>query len=174
MFNQKRVLAISLLPILLSGCAKAEGALAPVSSQISQEGFESGDQPIDKQLLPLVDPASLDPIINYVDGLNLALTGEFTYLRSTALTSCGCLVIAKRLENLFKSATLIGGHYQLTSIKVEKDGVSQKSFRVVIDRSDIRKLDKYSRQSILWSASTISNLFIVQKKGDVWLLSDTK
>ena len=157
MFNQKRVLAILLLPILLSGCAKAEGALAPVSSQISQEGFKSADQPIDKQLLPLVDPASLEPIINYVDGLNLALTGEFTYLRSTALTSCGCLVIAKRLENLFKSATLIGGHYQLTSIKVEKDGVSQKSFRVVIDRSDIRKLDKYSRQSILWSASTISN-----------------
>ena len=174
MFNQKRILAISLLPILLSGCAKAEGALAPVSSEISQEGFESADQPIDKQLLPLVDPASLEPIINYVDGLNLALTGEFTYLRSTALTSCGCLVIAKRLENLFKSATLIGGHYQLTSIKVEKDGVSQKSFRVVIDRSDIRKLDKHSRQSILWSASTISNLFIVQKKGEVWLLSDTK
>ena len=72
MFNQKRILAISLLPILLSGCAKAEGALAPVSSQISQEGFESGDQPIDKQLLPEVDPASLEPIINYVDGLNLA------------------------------------------------------------------------------------------------------
>ena len=109
MFNQKRVLAILLLPILLSGCAKAEGALAPVSSEISQEGFESADQPIDKQLLPEVDPASLEPIINYVDGLNLALTGEFTYLRSTALTSCGCLVIAKRLENLFKSATLIGG-----------------------------------------------------------------
>ena len=45
---------------------------------------------------------------------------------------------------------------------------------LVRDRSDIRKVDKYSRQSILWSASTISNLFIVQKKGEVWLLSDTK
>ena len=167
-------MAILLLPILLSGCAKAEGALAPISSQISQEGFESADQPIDKQLLPEVDPASLDPIINYVDGLNLALTGEFTYLRSTALTSCGCLVIAKRLENLFKSATLIGGHYQLTSIKVEKDGVNQKSFKVVINRSDIKKIDKYSRQSILWSASTISNLFFVQRFGEEWLLSDTK
>ena len=167
-------MAILLLPILLSGCAKAEGALAPKSNEISEQGFEAVDDPIDKQLLPEVDPASLDPIINYVDGLNLALTGEFIYLRSTALSTCGCLVIAKRLENLFKSATLIGGHYQLTSIKVEKDGVSQKSFRVVIDRSDIRKLDKHSRQSILWSASTISNLFIVQKKGEVWLLSDTK
>ena len=167
-------MAILLLPILLSGCAKAEGALAPKSNEISEQGFEAVDDPIDKQLLPEVDPASLDPIINYVDGLNLALTGEFIYLRSTALSTCGCLVIAKRLENLFKSATLIGGHYQLTSIKIEKDGVSQKSFRVVIDRSDIRKLDKYSRQSILWSASTISNLFIVQKKGEVWLLSDTK
>ena len=174
MFNQKKILAISLLPILLTGCAKAEGALAPVSSEISQEGFESADQPIDKQLLPLVDPASLEPIINYVDGLNLALTGEFIYLRSTALPTCGCLKIAKRLENLFKSATLIGGHYQLTSINLEKDGLNQKSFKVVINRSDIKKIDKYSRQSILWSASTISNLFFVQRFGEEWLLSDTK
>ena len=167
-------MAILLLPILLSGCAKAEGALAPKSNEISEQGFEAVDDPIDKQLLPEVDPASLDPIINYVDGLNLALTGEFIYLRSTALPTCGCLNIAKRLENLFKSATLIGGHYQLTSINLEKDDVNQKSFKVVINRSDIKKIDKYSRQSILWSASTISNLFIVQRVGEVWLLSDTK
>ena len=167
-------MAILLLPILLSGCAKAEGALAPKSNEISEQGFEAVDDPIDKQLLPEVDPASLDPIINYVDGLNLALTGEFIYLRSTALPTCGCLNIAKRLENLFKSATLIGGHYQLTSINLEKDGLNQKSFKVVINRSDIKKIDKYSRQSILWSASTISNLFNVQRVGEVWLLSDTK
>ena len=167
-------MAILLLPILLSGCAKAEGALAPKSNEISEQGFEAVDDPIDKQLLPEVDPASLDPIINYVDGLNLALTGEFIYLRSTALPTCGCLNIAKRLENLFKSATLIGGHYQLTSINLEKDGLNQKSFKVVINRSDIKKIDKYSRQSILWSASTISNLFIVQRVGEEWLLSDTK
>ena len=167
-------MAILLLPILLSGCAKAEGALAPKSNEISEQGFEAVDDPIDKQLLPEVDPASLDPIINYVDGLNLALTGEFIYLRSTALPTCGCLNIAKRLENLFKSATLIGGHYQLTSINLEKDDVNQKSFKVVINRSDIKKIDKYSRQSILWNASTISNLFIVQRIGEEWLLSDTK
>ena len=174
MFNRVKLMAILLLPILLSGCAKAEGALAPKSNEISEQGFEAVDDPIDKQLLPEVDPASLDPIINYVDGLNLALTGEFIYLRSTALSTCGCLKIAKRLENLFKSATLIGGHYQLTSVNLEKDGVNQKSFKVVINRSDIKKIDKYSRQSILWSASTISNLFIVQRVGEVWLLSDTK
>ena len=174
MFNRENLMAILLLPILLSGCAKAEGALAPKSNEISEQGFEAVDDPIDKQLLPEVDPASLDPIINYVDGLNLALTGEFIYLRSTALPTCGCLKIAKRLENLFKSATLIGGHYQLTSVNLEKDGVNQKSFKVVINRSDIKKIDKYSRQSILWSASTISNLFIVQRVGEEWLLSDTK
>ena len=174
MFNRVKLMAILLLPILLSGCAKAEGALAPKSNEISEQGFEAVDGPIDKQLLPEVDPASLDPIINYVDGLNLALTGEFIYLRSTALPTCGCLKIAKRLENLFKSATLIGGHYQLTSINLEKDGVNQKSFKVVINRSNIKKIDKYSQQSILWNASTISNLFIVQRIGEVWLLSDTK
>ena len=173
MFKKKSLILILLLPVFLTGCARAQGALAPTGeSSPAQEMAPIESNP--DQFLPQVEPASLEPIINYVDGLNLALTGDFIYLRSTALTSCGCLVIAKRLENLFKSATLIGGHYQLSSIKIEKDGVNQKSFRVVIDRSDIRKIDKYSRQSILWSASTISNLFIVQKKGEVWLLSDTK
>ena len=174
MFNQKKILVILLLPILLTGCAKAEGALAPRSRQISQEGFASGDQPIDKQLLPEVDPASLEPIINYVDGLNLALTGDFSPLRATALVGCGCLAIANRLENLFKSASLIGGNYKLASIKLEKDGQNQKSFKVVVDRSEIRRVDKFNHQSILWSASKISNTFIVKRSGGAWLLRDTK
>jgi hypothetical protein len=71
------------------------------------------NEPGNTQYLPDVLPASLEPIINinYVDGLNLALTGEFLYLRSTVLPGCGCLAIANRLESLFKSASLIGGHY---------------------------------------------------------------
>ena len=68
----------------------------------------------------------------------------------------------------------MGGHYELKSIKLEKDGVNQKSFLVVVDRSDIRKIDKTNHQSILWSASTIKNTFIVKRVGGVWLLSDTK
>jgi hypothetical protein len=96
------------------------------------EGLPS-NEPGNTQYLPDVLPASLEPIINYVDGLNLALTGEFLYLRSTALPGCGCLAIANRLESLFKSASLIGGHYELKSIKLEKDGANQKSFLVVDD-----------------------------------------
>ncbi len=40
-----------------------------------------------------------------------------------------------------------------------KDGVNQKSFAVVIHRSDIRKVDRASKQSTLWSASIIKNTF---------------
>jgi hypothetical protein len=101
------------------------------------------------QFLPQVEPASLEPIINYVDGLNFALTGDFSPLRATALPGCGCLAIANRLENLFKSASLIGGNYKLASIKLEKDGQNQKSFKVVVDRSEIRRVDKFNHQSIL-------------------------
>jgi hypothetical protein len=75
---------------------------------------------------------------------------------------------------LFKSATLVGGSYQLKRVELAKDGVNQKSFAVVIDRSDIRKIDKSSRQSILWSASTIKNTFTVKRIGKEWLLSDIK
>ena len=173
MLKIKKLLFVLLLPLLLTSCARAQGALAPTGVAGGGEGYVP-IEPGNSQYLPDVLPASLEPIINYVDGLNLALTGEFLYLRSTAISSCGCLAIANRLESLFKSASLIGGHYELKSIKLEKDGVNQKSFLVVVDRSDIRKIDKANHQSILWSASTIKNTFIVKRVGGVWLLSDTK
>ena len=173
MLKIKKLLFVLLLPLLLTSCARAQGALAPTGVAGESEGLPPIEQG-SVQYLPDVLPASLEPIINYVDGLNLALTGEFLYLRSTAISSCGCLAIANRLESLFKSASLIGGHYELKSIKLEKDGVNQKSFLVVVDRSDIRKIDKANHQSILWSASTIKNTFIVKRVGGVWLLSDTK
>ena len=173
MLKIKKLLFVLLLPLLLTSCARAQGALAPTGVAGGVEGYLPIEQG-SAQYLPDVLPASLEPIINYVDGLNLALTGEFLYLRSTAISRCGCLAIANRLESLFKSASLIGGHYELKSIKLEKDGANQKSFLVVVDRSDIRKIDKTNHQSILWSASTIKNTFIVKRVGGVWLLSDTK
>ncbi|MFM8190853.1 MAG: hypothetical protein ACKN88_01565 [Candidatus Nanopelagicus sp.] len=173
MLSFKRLIIIMLLPALLSGCARAQGALAPTGVPPASEGFAPIDQS-DRSYLPDVEPAALEPIINYVDGLNLALTGEFLYLRSTAISSCDCLAIADRLAKLFKSATLVGGSYQLKRVDLAKDGVNQKSFAVVIDRSDIRKIDKASRQSILWSASTIKNTFTVKRIGKEWLLSDIK
>jgi len=173
MLKIKKLLIILSLPLLLTSCARAQGALAPTGVASESEGLPPRNEG-NEQYLPDVIPASLEPIINYVDGLNLALTGEFLYLRSTAIPTCGCLVIADRLEKLFKSASLIGGHYELKSIKLEKDGANQKSFLVVIDRSDIRKVDKSNHQAILWSASTIKNTFIVKRIGEVWLLSDTK
>jgi hypothetical protein len=173
MLSFKRLIIIMLLPALLSGCARAQGALAPTGAPPASEGFAPIDQS-DRSYLPDVEPAALEPIINYVDGLNLALTGEFLYLRSTAISSCDCLAIADRLAKLLKSATLVGGSYQLKRVDLAKDGVNQKSFAVVIDRSDIRKIDKSSGQSILWSASTIKNTFTVKRIGKEWLLSDIK
>jgi hypothetical protein len=34
--------------------------------------------------LPDVEAASLAPVINYVDGLNMALTGDFEYIKTAA------------------------------------------------------------------------------------------
>ena len=102
----------------------------------------------------------------------MALTGDFTLIRGSALKDCGCLDITYRLANLFKSSTLIGGEYKLGSITLLKDGLSEKSFKVQVNRSDIKKVDKTSRVSARWSASEITNQFIVKKKDQVWLLSD--
>ena len=162
-----------MLPFLLTACARAEGALAPTGVAADVPTIDNSDQ-VEINYLPDVDAASLAPVINYVDGLNMALTGDFEYIKTAAVSNCGCLDIAKRLERLHKSATLIGGRYQLASIKVINDGLDDKSFEVMVHRSDLKKIDKASRQSVIWSKSEIKNQFIVNKREGEWLLSDIK
>jgi len=168
-----KVITILLLPLFLTACARAEGALAPTGVVTDVPVTDYSDQ---RQIsyLPNVEPASIEPIINYVDGLNLALSGEFEYIKSTTAANCSCLDITNRFKQLLKAATVIGGHYQLTSIKVIKDGITEKSFQVSVHRSDLRKIDKTSRQSVIWSKSEIKNQFMVKKINGGWLLSDIK
>jgi hypothetical protein len=168
-----KLISILLLPLLLTACARAEGALAPTGVAADVPTTDYSDQ-VEISYLPDVDAASLAPVINYVDGLNLALTGDFEYIKTAAVSNCGCLDIAKRLQRLHKSATLIGGRYQLASIKVINDGPTAKSFEVQVHRSDLRKIDKTSKQSVIWSKSEIKNEFIVKNIDGGWLLSDIK
>jgi hypothetical protein len=53
-----------------------------------------------------------------------------------------------------------------------------KEFEVLVHRSDIEKIDKQSRASVLWSESQISTIFIIKYNsevaGGVWQLSDTR
>jgi len=162
-----------MLPLLLTACARAEGALAPTGVAADVPTTDYSDQ-VETSYLPDVEAASLAPVINYVDGLNMALTGDFEYIKTAAVSNCGCLDIANRIEHLLKTARLIGGRYQLASIKVINDGAAQKSFQVQVHRSDLRKIDKASRQSVIWSKSEIKNQFIVNKREGEWLLSDIK
>jgi hypothetical protein len=168
-----KLITILLLPLLLTACARAEGALAPTGVAADGQATDYSDQ-FEQSYLPDVEAASLEPVINYVDGLNLALTGDFKYIRNSAVSNCGCLDIANRIERLLKTARLIGGRYQLASIKVISDGSNDKSFEVMVHRSDLRKIDKASKQSVIWSESEIKNEFIVKNTDGGWLLSDIK
>ena len=168
-----KLITYLLLPLLLTACARAEGALAPtgVAQDVPTNNY-SDQQEVG--YLPNVEPASLEPIINYVDGLNFALDGEFEYIKTATTPNCSCLAIANRLKQLLKTATVIGGNYQLTSIKVVKDDSTLKHFQASVHRSDLRKIDKASKQSVVWSESKIRNQFIVKKTDGGWLLSDIK
>ena len=168
-----KLITILLLPVLLTACARAEGALAPTGVAQDLPSNNYSDQS-DVGYLPDVEPASLEPIINYVDGLNFALAGEFEYIKTATVTNCGCLDIATRLKQLLKTATVIGGDYQLTSIKVVKDESTSKRFQVTVLRGDLRKIDKANKQSVIWGKSEIKNQFIVKKTDGGWLLSDIK
>ena len=168
-----KLITYLLLPLLLTACARAEGALAPTGVAQDLPSNNYSDQQ-EVGYLPNVEPASLEPIINYVDGLNFALAGEFEYIKTATTPNCSCLAIANRLNQLLKTATVIGGDYQLTSIKVVKDESTLKRFQVSVHRSDLRKIDKASKQSVVWSESKIRNQFIVKKTDRGWLLSDIK
>lgn len=137
----------------------------------TQSGFNQEFEQ-DQSLLPIVEPASLEPVINYVAALNLALVGQLSELQASADPNCGCLEIAERLASLFPHASLIGGSYELKGIWLEKDEIERKIFKVEIKRSDITKIDKQTTGKALWSASTITNNFIVEKRGLIWVLID--
>jgi len=117
-----------MLPLLLTACARAEGALAPTGVAADVPTTDYSDQ-VETSYLPDVEAASLAPVINYVDGLNMALTGDFEYIKTAAVSNCGCLDIANRIEHLLKTARLIGGRYQLASIKVIMMAQHRRAFR---------------------------------------------
>jgi hypothetical protein len=181
MITRRAVVLLSVLA--LAACARAEGSSLPERSEVdtavatSDAGSVEEEPPI--EYIPAdVDPDAIAPIIDYVDALNIALTGDLFALRASANPGCGCLAIADRLAQIFPSQTLIGGHYQLKQIHLISDGGFVKEFEVLVHRSDIEKIDKQSRVSVLWSESQISTIFNIKYNSEVaggaWQLSDTR
>lgn len=176
--------AVILLSVLtLAACARAEGSSLQVKSEVDTAVATSDEASVEEEppieYIPAdVDPDSIAPIIDYVDALNIALTGDLFALKAAANPGCGCLAIADRLAQIFPTQTLIGGHYQLKQIHLLSDAGFSKEFKVLIHRSDIEKIDKQSRVSVLWSESQISTIFIIKYNsevaGGVWQLSDTR
>ena len=158
----------------LAGCARAEGSTLEDQTQVESSTVVVEEEPPIETIPADVDPDSIEPIISYVDALNIALTGDLFALKDSALPGCGCLEIADRLAEIFPSQTLIGGHYQLRYIHLLNDQPTKKEFEVLVHRSDIEKIYKQSRKSVVWSESEITTIFIVEKMGGVWELSDTR
>ena len=158
----------------LAGCARAEGSTLEDQTRVESSTAVVEEEPPIETIPAEVDPDSIEPIISYVDALNIALTGDLFALKDSALPGCGCLEIADRLTEIFPSQTLIGGHYQLKYIHLLNDQPTKKEFEVLVHRSDIEKIDKQSRKSVVWSESEITTIFIVKKIGGVWELSDTR
>ena len=174
-----KLISILLISITLSACARDQGALLPtglvdINSNQASRYQDKKVQSNDSAQLPDVEAASLEPVINYIDGLNQALAGDLESIKEAVAPGCGCLAIIERLKTLFKNASLTGGNYQLKSIDLLSDSAQEKSFKVVVDRGDLIKIDKKRRQSVVWSASQITTKFIVKRVGSRWLLSDTQ
>jgi len=166
--------ALLLAVCALAGCARAEGSTLEIQTVSESQTVAIDEEPPVETIPADIDPDSIEPIISYIDGLNIALTGDLFALKSSALPGCGCLEIAERLAEIFPSQTLIGGHYQLKYIHLLSDAGSVKEFDVLVHRSDIEKIDKQTRKSVVWSESDIKTIFIVKQIRGVWKLSDTR
>lgn len=166
--------ALLLAVCALAGCARAEGSTLEIQTVSESQTVAIDEEPPVETIPADIDPDSIEPIISYIDGLNIALTGDLFALKSSALPGCGCLEIAERLAEIFPSQTLIGGHYQLKYLHLLSDAGSVKEFDVLVHRSDIEKIDKQTRKSVVWSESDIKTIFIVKQIGGVWKLSDTR
>lgn len=166
--------ALLLAVCALAGCARAEGSTLEIQTVSESQTVAIDEEPPVETIPADIDPDSIEPIIAYIDGLNIALTGDLFALKRSALPGCGCLEIAERLAEIFPSQTLIGGHYQLKYLHLLSDAGSVKEFDVLVHRSDIEKIDKQSRKSVVWSESDIKTIFIVKQIGGVWKLSDTR
>ena len=175
----KQALLILTLPLLLSACARAHGAMEisginsaqsnsiqSNSAQVNLDHWQANDF----SLLPAVEPAAIEPIINYVDSLNLALGGDLSKLKQAAAAECACLDISSRLASLFTNASLRGQGYKLVKVLINSDGPDQKVFDVVINRAALTKIEKNGGQKQIWSGSEISNQFVVAKRDGVWQL----
>lgn len=175
----KRALLILTLPLLLSACARAHGAMEISGLNLDQVNSDQviadqirvdQSQESDLSLLPAVEPAAIEPIINYVDSLNLALGGDLSKLKQAAAAECACLDISSRLASLFTNASLRGQGYKLIKVQINSDGQQQKVFDVVINRAALTKIEKNGGQQQIWSGSEISNQFVVAKRDGVWQL----
>jgi len=175
----KRALLILILPLLLSACARAHGAMEISglnSDQVNSDHVIADQirldqsQESDLTLLPAVEPAAIEPIINYVDSLNLALGGDLSKLKQAAAAECACLDISSRLASLFTNSSLRGQGYKLVKVLLNSDGPDQKVFNVVIHRAALTKIEKNGGQQQIWSGSEISNQFVVAKRDGVWQL----
>ena len=175
----KQRLLILTLPLLLSACARAHGAMEisginsaqansiqSNSAQVNLDHWQANDF----SLLPAVEPAAIEPIINYVDSLNLALGGDLSKLKQAAAAECACLDISSRLASLFTNAYLRGQGYKLIKVLINSDGQNQKVFDVVINRATLTKIEKNGGQQQIWRGSEISNQFVVAKRDGVWQL----
>jgi len=175
----KRALLILILPLLLSACARAHGAMEISglnSDQVNSDHVIADQirldqsQESDLTLLPAVEPAAIEPVINYVDSLNLALGGDLSKLKQAAAAECACLDISSRLASLFTNSSLRGQGYKLVKVLLNSDGPDQKVFDVVIHRAALTKIEKNGGQQQIWSGSEISNQFVVAKRDGVWQL----
>ncbi len=178
------LLGIALLGIsalFLSSCSPLQ--LSQARSQpggIGADGFIStGSNRSNRSndaLLPANIPSSaINPIMDYVEALNIALdTGNIFAFSSSEFTRCGCTKIAKAFTEIYSRANLTGGDYELTEISSLRNGDSAIALLVKVERTSVTMTMRASGEIEIWPEAEIAIIFELERSDTKWTIVGTR
>ncbi len=174
------LLGIALLGIstlLLSSCSPLQLSQARSQPGGIEDGFIStASNGSNGELLPANIPSSaIDPIMDYVEALNIALdTGNIFAFSSSEFTRCGCTKIAQAFTEIYSRANLTGGDYELKGISSLRNGDSAIALLVKVERTSVTMTMRASGEIEVWPEAEIATIFELERSDTKWTIVGTR
>ncbi len=174
---ERALLGIALLGIstlFLSSCAPLQMSQARAQPGGIEDGFISIGS--NGAFLPANIPSSaIDPIMDYVAALNIALdTGNTFAFSSSEFTRCGCTKIAQVFTEIYSRANLTGGDYELKEISSLRNGDSAITLLVKVERTSVTMTMRASNEIEIWPAAEIATIFELERSDTKWKIIGTR
>lgn len=160
--------------LLLSSSSPLQISQARAQPSGSDDGFIS--TAASGGLLPANIPSgAINPIMDYLEALNIALdTGNIFAFSSHEFTRCGCTKIAQAFTQIYRSANLTGGDYELTEISSLRNGKLAIALLVKVKRTSVTMTMRASNEIEVWPEASIATIFELERSDSNWMIVGTR